>query len=59
MALPVIAHLLGSSDVEILSDTCWALSYLTDGASEHLTEIINSGCVAKLVELLGYAIPFA
>lgn len=54
-ALPVLAHLLGSSDDEVITDTCWALSYLSDDTNadnERIQAVIRAGVVRRLVELL-------
>ncbi|KFO25312.1 Importin subunit alpha-8 [Fukomys damarensis] len=50
--LPVLSHLLQYQDSEILSDTCWALSYLTDACSERITLVLDTGVLPRLVELL-------
>lgn len=41
-ALPVLSNLIWSKDEEILTDACWALSYLSDDSSPHNQK--NSSC---------------
>jgi hypothetical protein len=52
LALPVLAKMIYSFDEEVLTDTCWALSYLSDGANEKIQAVIESGVCRRLVELL-------
>merc|ERR1719436_1773542 len=56
-ALPTFATLLSSSDVEVLTDASWALSYLSDGSNDRITAVIQSGVCQRLVELLGHQSP--
>lgn len=54
-ALPVLAQLLFSTDDEVLTDACWALSYLSDDTGPHnqkIQAVIQSGVARRLVELL-------
>jgi len=51
-ALPVLAMLVYSSDEEVLTDACWAISYLSDGDNNKIEAVIQSGICRRLVELL-------
>ena len=39
---------------QILVDTVWAVSYLTDGGEKNIQLVIDSGIVAKLIPLLSH-----
>jgi len=56
-ALSTLANLVYSSDVEVLTDACWALSYLSDGANDRITAVIHAGVCRRLVELLLHSSP--
>jgi importin subunit alpha-1 len=48
-----LAKLLQETDEEILTDACWAVSYLSDGSNEKIQAVIEAGVVRRLVMLLG------
>ncbi|GLE05980.1 hypothetical protein PINS_up015191 [Pythium insidiosum] len=51
-ALPTLGQLIYTSDEEVLTDACWALSYLSDGNNEKIQAVIESGVCRRIVELL-------
>jgi importin subunit alpha-1/8 len=50
--LPALVKLLNHDDRMILSDVCWAMSYVTDDTSDKIQAVVDSGCVPRLVMLL-------
>lgn len=51
-ALPALERLILSNDEEVLTDACWALSYLSDGTNDKIQAVIEAGVCRRLVELL-------
>lgn len=51
-ALPVLRQLIYMNDEEVLTDACWALSYLSDGPNDKIQAVIDAGVCPRLVELL-------
>jgi len=41
-------------DAELLADCLWALSHLSEGGEERITNIIQSGCIPKVIQLLSH-----
>ncbi|CAL5413064.1 unnamed protein product [Camellia sinensis] len=56
-ALPALQRLIHSSDEEVLTDACWALSYLSDGTNDKIQAVIEAGVCQRLVELLLHPSP--
>uniref|UniRef100_A0A1J3HH52 Importin subunit alpha n=1 Tax=Noccaea caerulescens TaxID=107243 RepID=A0A1J3HH52_NOCCA len=56
-ALPAFERLILLSDEEVLTDACWALSYLSDGTNDKIQTVIEAGVVPRLVELLLHPAP--
>eukprot|EP00042_Codosiga_hollandica_P017896 m.50873 g.50873 ORF g.50873 m.50873 type:complete len:526 (+) comp48180_c0_seq1:58-1635(+) len=50
--IPYLAQLLMMTDTQILIDSAWALSYLTDGDDEQIQDVINQNVVPRLIQLL-------
>ncbi|KAJ0687595.1 putative importin-alpha, importin-beta-binding domain, armadillo-like helical [Helianthus annuus] len=56
-ALPALQRLIHSNDEEVLTDACWALSYLSDGTNDKIQAVIDAGVCQRLVELLLHPSP--
>lgn len=56
-ALPALERLVHSNDEEVLTDACWALSYLSDGTNDKIQAVIEAGVCQRLVELLLHPSP--
>jgi importin subunit alpha-6/7 len=56
-ALPTLAQLVQSHDDQVLSYTCGALSYISEGPEEQIQAVIDSGVCTRLVELLHCPFP--
>lgn len=53
--LPTLAFLIQTLDTNILVDTVWAISYLTDAGNNIIQMVIDAGFVPYLVPLLGHS----
>ncbi|CAL5378544.1 unnamed protein product [Camellia sinensis] len=56
-ALPVLQQLIHLNDEEVLTDACWALSYLSDGPNDKIQAVLEAGVCPRLVELLLHPSP--
>ncbi|KAL8540950.1 hypothetical protein ACS0TY_002281 [Phlomoides rotata] len=56
-ALPVLQQLIHLNDEEVLTDACWALSYLSDGTNDKIQAVIDANVCQRLVELLLHPSP--
>lgn len=52
LLLPALSDMLLSNDYSVLTDACWALSYVTDDNYNKIQAVIDVGAVPRLVKLL-------
>ncbi|KFV86599.1 Importin subunit alpha-5, partial [Struthio camelus australis] len=50
--LPVLICLMQHEDKDVISDSCWAVSYLTDGSNDRIQIVVDTGILPRLVELM-------
>jgi len=53
--IPTLKNLISHNDAEVLTDTCWALSYVSDDNSadnQKITAVLRSGAVPYLINFL-------
>jgi len=56
--IPKLPDLLQESDDrEILTTCCWALAFCTDGESDRIQVMIDSGLLPRCIELLSDRLP--
>eukprot|EP00310_Coccolithus_braarudii_P014633 CAMPEP_0183342072 /NCGR_PEP_ID=MMETSP0164_2-20130417/8233_1 /TAXON_ID=221442 /ORGANISM="Coccolithus pelagicus ssp braarudi, Strain PLY182g" /LENGTH=546 /DNA_ID=CAMNT_0025512555 /DNA_START=58 /DNA_END=1698 /DNA_ORIENTATION=+ len=53
-AVPTLINLLSIEDEEVLTDTCWALSYLSDGDNASIDLVASTGAVSLLMPRMQY-----
>jgi len=53
-AIPYLALLIQSPDTLVVTDACWALSYLSDGDNDKIRALLNQGLCAPVVNLLSH-----
>jgi len=52
-AIPSLIKVLIENDKEdIITDICWALSYLSDGIKDRMSDMLNKNLLSKLIYLM-------
>ncbi|QQP40715.1 Importin subunit alpha [Caligus rogercresseyi] len=49
LCMPVLARLVHHTDDQVLTDACWALSYISDGSDERIQWVVEAGVVPRLL----------
>lgn len=54
-AVPTLIKVIVENDnPDIITDICWALSYLSDGAKDHISDLLREDLLKKLIVLLNH-----
>ena len=54
-AIPTLVKVLVENEKEeIITDICWALSYLSDGAKDRIQDLLDARLLTKMIVLLGH-----
>uniref|UniRef100_A0A0G4FAJ2 Importin subunit alpha n=1 Tax=Chromera velia CCMP2878 TaxID=1169474 RepID=A0A0G4FAJ2_9ALVE len=53
-SLGCLADMIWSEDVEVLTDACWSLSYLSDDPNDQIEAALQAGVCQRLVDLMGH-----
>jgi len=56
-ALQTLSRLIYYPDEEVVTDACWALSYLSDGTNDKIQAVIEAGVCDRLIQLLLHPSP--
>lgn len=56
-ALPLLTGLVCSADDEVVTDSLWAFSYISDGTNDNIDAVLSSGCLERIVTLLDHPSP--
>ncbi|KAJ6233048.1 importin alpha [Anaeramoeba flamelloides] len=51
-AIPVFAELINKNNKQLIIDSCWGLSYLSNGTDININSVIEAGVIPKMVEFL-------
>ncbi|XP_050429823.1 importin subunit alpha-1-like [Adelges cooleyi] len=51
-SIPILVEMLKHNDSQVVSNSCWALSYLTDGSNEKIQVIIEAGTLNAIMKYL-------
>ncbi|KAJ6229539.1 importin alpha [Anaeramoeba flamelloides] len=51
-AIPVFAELIHKNNKQLITDSCWGLSYLSNGNDINIDSVIKAGVIPKMVQFL-------